>query len=219
MTTLKSSLIALASLAALAVIGSLLDWRTAVAQNPSQGSAPVHIVAPLPLPVAATQSGAWNVGVAGQPTVLVGNTNTNSVWTRDATETQDVVSANSPPGDIPSGFISHFDSVITVPAGKRLVIEYASASCDSVPTGQAITLTILITTDGRTFSSHKLPTSIPSPGGVEPTLSVGGPVRLYHQGSSNGSVVEAFINRTDSAGVARSCTASISGHMLNVPST
>jgi hypothetical protein len=47
--------------------------RQAMAQNPNQGSAPVTIVNPLPLPVtgsvsgsvSATQSGTWNLGING----------------------------------------------------------------------------------------------------------------------------------------------------------
>lgn len=77
MQTLRNKLIGLAAIGVLAVIGALMNSRQAVAQNPNPGSAPVNIVSPLPLPVtgsttvsgsvAATQSGAWSVGITGQP--------------------------------------------------------------------------------------------------------------------------------------------------------
>jgi hypothetical protein len=49
MHTLRNKLIAIAAVGVLAVIGFLMNPRQAVAQNPDPGSAPVHIVSPLPL--------------------------------------------------------------------------------------------------------------------------------------------------------------------------
>ena len=73
MQTLKNRFVAIAVLAVLAAIGSIMNSRDASAQ-PNGGPA-VTIAGPLPVPVsgamsvsgpvAASQSGAWNVGIAG----------------------------------------------------------------------------------------------------------------------------------------------------------
>jgi hypothetical protein len=69
MNNLARHLVPATALVALVGIGSIMSSRAATAQNPNPGSAPVNIVGPLPLPVAgsvaATQSGTWNVNLAG----------------------------------------------------------------------------------------------------------------------------------------------------------
>src|SRR5215467_10429922 len=62
----------------LAIIGTIMNSHQAAAQPPGPtGGLAVNIVNPVPVPVtgsttvsgtvAATQSGAWNVGITGQP--------------------------------------------------------------------------------------------------------------------------------------------------------
>src|SRR5215831_13589077 len=85
MTTFQKRALLTAVIAGFAVIGYLMNSQQAVAQGPPSGVA-VNIVNPVPLPVtgsttvsgavAATQSGAWNVGIAGNSTsnpVLIGD--------------------------------------------------------------------------------------------------------------------------------------------------
>jgi len=75
MKRFKKHLILAAVLAGLAIAGTMMNPHPASAGNPVPGSSPVNIVSPVPLPttvsgpVAATQSGTWNVGVNGTPTV------------------------------------------------------------------------------------------------------------------------------------------------------
>src|SRR5215831_18784092 len=74
MTTFQKRALLTAVIAGFAVIGYLMNSQQAVAQGPPNGLA-VNIVNPVPLPVtgsttvsgavAATQSGAWNVGISG----------------------------------------------------------------------------------------------------------------------------------------------------------
>jgi hypothetical protein len=82
MKRFKNHLIAVAVLSVLAIIGTIMNSHQAKAQGPPGGLA-VNIVNPLPVPVtgsttvsgtiAATQSGAWNVGITGTPNVNVTN--------------------------------------------------------------------------------------------------------------------------------------------------
>ena len=110
----------------------------AVADPPG---APVQIIAPLPLPttgthsvsgtVAATQSGPWNVG-------LNGNTKASPFFVRNADESNKTpwqVSLFTTSCNLPTSCIL---ATQQVPAGKRLVIEYANAflSQSSGPSSQ-----------------------------------------------------------------------------------
>src|ERR1051326_375447 len=123
-------LIAIAILGLLSIIGAIRTSHEAVAQNPNPGSAPVNIVGPFPLPVtglttvsgavAATQSGAWKVGVNGTVTV---------VPAADLKPYQERKQFNwviNPPCNF-GGQSCEF-SFSTVPAGKRLVVENISGS-------------------------------------------------------------------------------------------
>jgi hypothetical protein len=145
MRTFKKYTISVAVLASFAIAGTIINPRPAFAQNPKPGSAPVNIVSPLPLPitgsttvsgsVAATQSGTWNVGITGTPTVA--NVNVDE------------------PGRIPYQSVVSKDNQCSssvcaftfgpVPLGKRLVVQrvagslnFASAVTAASPAGACI---------------------------------------------------------------------------------
>src|SRR5262245_39799134 len=94
MDRFKNYLISAVVLSVLAVIGAIMNSHQAAAQGPTNGLA-VNIVNPLPLPVkgsasisgtvAVTQSGSWNVGILGSPTVTL-NPPTNPWPTRNIDE-------------------------------------------------------------------------------------------------------------------------------------
>lgn len=96
--------------------------------------------------VNAQQSGAWNVGLTGSPTVQVGNPLSNPVLIRDvdratAQPFEQQVDVTIPDGNGgENGFFS-------VPFGKLLVIEQVSAR-GNTPSGQKLSFSIL---------SHVLP--------------------------------------------------------------
>jgi hypothetical protein len=132
MSDFKKRMLVAAIIAGLAVIGYLMNSQQAVAEGPPTGLA-VNIVNPVPLPVtgsttvsgavAATQSGAWSVGITGTPNVHVANPATAPVL---------FVNVNDP-GRIPyqalasancSGGISCEADFATVPANHRLVIQH-----------------------------------------------------------------------------------------------
>lgn len=81
---------------------------------------PVIVVNPAPVPVSGT------VSIGGTPAVTVGNTEATPVPVRDVGR---VATERFQTAIIPTGFTgsSASSNLLTVPAGKRLVIEYASA--------------------------------------------------------------------------------------------
>src|SRR5262245_58718870 len=81
----KKQFLVAAMFAVLAVaVTSLMNSRQAVAQNPNPGSAPVNIVAPLPLPVTGSTTVSGTVAISGTPNVKVTNPATDPVIVRDA---------------------------------------------------------------------------------------------------------------------------------------
>ena len=107
-----------------------------------------------------------------------------------------------------------FLTIYTVPAGKRLVIEYASMEAN-IPEGQ-ITQLRVTTVAGGVPSGHRLPLSAPSvtfgSGGGHLT-SVGQQVRLY---ADPGTSVVVVSLRTSNVGTA-TFRFTISGHLVDVP--
>ncbi len=82
--------------------------------------------------VQAQQSGNWNVGITGTPTVSIGNTAAAPVLVRDVENP-----ARQPFGQtfnftIPDGMIQGQTS-LSLPAGKHLVIEYVSGLSEFNP--------------------------------------------------------------------------------------
>jgi hypothetical protein len=139
MQRLSDKLIALGVVGVLAVTGMFMNSR----QTKAEGSAPVTIVGPLPVPVtgsttvsgavAATQSGSWNVGIIGQPlSVSVANSPTVGLTAGTTVFTKNV----EEPGRVPfqatvdglqSGDGSFFSFFAPVPSNTRLVIKQVSA--------------------------------------------------------------------------------------------
>lgn len=151
MQTLRNKLIALTAVGVLAVIGSTMNSSHATTQasaSNGQPVAPVNIVSPIPLPVtgsatvtgtvAATQSGSWNFGITG-------NSATNPILVRDV--------------DNATGQPVAFDlfDTFTVPANKRLIIEYVSWR-GSVNQGFISAQGLSLTTSGFTVT-HIIPGS------------------------------------------------------------
>jgi hypothetical protein len=132
MNRYKNHLIAATVLSVLAVIGTIMNSRQASAQG---GGPKVTIESPIPLPVtgsttvsgtvAATQSGAWNVGINGTPNVHVTNPATAPVLALNVND----------PGRIPYqsnrvGFCGGAQCSATfpaVPSHQRLVVQHFSA--------------------------------------------------------------------------------------------
>lgn len=218
MTTLRNKLIALAAVGILGMVGSLMNSRQAAAQGPSNGLA-VRIVEPLPLPVtgsstisgtvAATQSGAWSVG-------LTGNTATNPLLVRNVDD----------PASHPIALlIGNADSVglyfaqWTVPATRRYVIEEFYAGC-SVDTTASMTDASVRVFGGGTVTAN----ASAAPRFIEPNGSISGHAvnlwsasavtRLY---ANPGDTISFRVDDTSGSSSVRECTLSLSGYAVDVP--
>ena len=196
MNSIGTYLLATTGLAALAVTGSIMSSRSAIADTSKD-----VVVTPLPLPVTVT----------GTPTVaLSGNSSAAGIWTRNVNDAQPVHShvsvsmTNLQPASA--------DTLLyTVPAGRRLVIEYASAEC-SLPAGEAISLLFFATLNGATVI-HDTQLSSPAPVGNSTRAALGQSIRLYADPGTN---VFTSVVRTDTTGLA-GCNVQTVGYLTPLP--
>lgn len=150
------------AVAVLAVSAGVItsDAQNARPANTPPG-APVAIVSPLPLPVtgsatvsgtvAATQSGAWNVGITGTPTVNVNSSTAAPLIVQLGQKGQPVqfgLCTNK-------NFTARCTTGYQVPSGKRLHIEYVSWRGDAL--GSTPAAVQLATTVGGHESIHTVP--------------------------------------------------------------
>src|SRR5438034_6610979 len=122
MNTLTRNITGVAIVAILAISGTLMSSRSAVADTSKD-----VVVTPLPLPVSIT--GTPGVNISSLPAVSIsGNSSTNGIWTRNVNDAVQPVQARLPV-NLLAGQHGSFDVLYSVPANRRLVIEYASAGC------------------------------------------------------------------------------------------
>ena len=120
-------------------------------------------------------------------------------------------------GDMPGNVVACEVALYTVPAGRRLVIEYASMEA-ALPVGQTARMGIQILTGsppGITFINHLLPTSAPTQAGFftgAHYTSVGQMVRAYAEA---GNIVRVFVQRSDGTGGSASATFAFAGYEVN----
>jgi len=103
-------------------------------------------------------------------------------------------------------------STYTVPAGKRLVIEYASLSAYLQAEGQSMFVRIL-TTAGGASAFHNLAVQKQEDYGVLKQFSAAHLVRIY---ADPGSTVQVSAGRVPANSIANG-TVTLSGHFENVP--
>jgi hypothetical protein len=217
MQTLRKNVVALSIVGVLAVIGVLISSHQTHAQGRGGGPTVTIDPAQLPLPVtgnstvsgtvSATQSGPWNVGISG-------NSVANPLQIRDVDRP-----GNQPAmgGDqcIASGSRCNFDSLYTVPAGKRLVVEYASAS-GLLPAGQHFSC-FFFPHEGTNFGQIAL--SLPSSpastssGTVVPEAVTAQAMRFY---ADQSTTLDAGCSRDSDSGAAV-FDLHFSGYLVNVP--
>ena len=215
MTQSKRYLVAAFCLVILMITGALMDTHRVVAQAP----APVTVVnTPLPvtgdmhisatshrpLPVELTHMPT--VGLAGGASVLVGNPLSNPVNIRDATEAMQPVSVGQAfPFSLPPGGVFQQMGFFTVPAGKRLVIEYVSGQCN-LPAGQ--TFWVQLVTPGSFINTSQ---SNPASSVNASSATLGHVVRKY---VDQGATLLVSVFRSDTTG-SGSCFVSVEGHLVN----
>lgn len=186
----------------------------------AQGSAPVTVInTPLPVSltgtgnitgtVAATQSGAWNVGVTSLPAVQLAsgatvaisgfsNTDATALFTSDidaAARGAFAVALCSDTGDGTCAGVYGEPNTTTLPVGQRFVIEQISHGCGGGAYLEA------------SLKGHKFQYVLPGAGGGFSQQQ-----RIYVDGGvANG--LEFHLNNPSSDS---SCRATLSGHLVTI---
>lgn len=209
-----SSLIATSCLVAMYILGSIpVDGAPA----PNQVTVANTSANPVPTVAQGTTTVGGTVNIGNSPTVgispsantvQIGNTTNTPVLVRDV----DSNAARQPFQAttnlvFTSGFNNQGAFIASVPAGKRLVIEYVSMVL-LLPTGQKPSQAEIVTDN----FPHFLIATQQGSFGVFDTFSVSQQVRLYADSSVAFNVV-----RSANDGVDGSLTATISGYLINVP--
>jgi hypothetical protein len=249
----KQSLIGLIGVLILVGIATSVLPRTGRGASGAGGGAPtsqtqnVNVVnTPA---VTAQQSGTWNVGINGTPTVAVSNFPATSSVSISGTPTVGLDFANNtvkfdsvnntvkidttnplPVRDVDnparqpfltSTFASLADGStfvaanpnISVPAGKRLVIEQISLSAN-LPSGQKPVFSMNVRDNfAQVIFDQALPTTLQGTFGPIDTFQASLPTRIYLDASEQFSFVFFRTDGNGSAGV----RFSFSGHFVDVP--
>jgi hypothetical protein len=188
-------------------IGALMNSSPVAAQAPGplDGLA-VRIVNPLPVPVAgsttvtgnvnASQSGTWNVGITGTPTVQDRDSQARNFY-------QNVVS-NSCTG---TPCVVAFPAV---PAGKRLIVQQVSAvvAFNSAGAGAPVQIELRGANVFQFLPITPAPANFP---GETQYLAHAGVLAAYDSGQNPD--VDVFVPNNSSY----TALASISGYMIDIP--
>jgi hypothetical protein len=170
----------------------------------------ISLVTPHPTPAQGSDSvGTKPISVVNTPIVRVGNPPGAPLPVRDVdnparqpVHTNVLCIANS--------MLGCDETIYTVPAGKRLVIEYASMLAE-IPVGQVASWTISTFVRGR-LERHRFPLTLPSVAFNNVTATESGQqVRIY---ADPGTHVEAGGIPNSGSGP---FTFTISGHLVDVP--
>jgi hypothetical protein len=204
---------AFSALAVLAILG--------IAQPSMAGPQPTSVtVVNTPLPVTGT------VQLPSGTSVRIDNTVTDPVRVRNVNDALQPVQVTANCATDPDfGTLGCGPGTFyTVPAGKRLVIEYASMDIGCILPGQAVTLAITTTTNGVDATHFAMAPAAAGPGvtaiacnlpSASSITAVGQVVRLY---ADAGTFVSVAANRNSNVGQ-MDATISISGYLMDVPLT
>jgi|SRR5215831_4320664 len=238
----KKRLLAGAAVLALAAAGILISAGQNAAQAQGGSGPTVTIGSPLPLPingtVGATQSGTWNVGITGIPSVNVGTPTVNlgAGNTVGINGTVQVGSSASSPvlvRDLDaaarhafqasttltlSGSTTIQEATITsVPTGKRLVIESIIVQALGQP-GQKFLPSIVISSPPSPptdASRLRLPVSQQGTFNGEDVFVANLPTRLYVNGGTDVTGAVLLSAPTGSPSVIVTCSIDISGYLVD----
>jgi len=218
------------ALIAAAVLSTLGVTNLAAGAGPDAGinvnvvntpANPVPVTGTVSVTGAVTGTVTGTVGLTAGTSVLVGNTVANPVRVRNVNDAIQPVQAQA---SCLVGSLGCLPTIYTVPAGKRLVIEYASMRVCILP-GQSATLSIA-TQVGDQAVFHYLNVTPPAaaPGTVaigcnagtpSSEVAVGQQVKIY---ADAGTGVVLTGSRNSTVGTA-SFQFSISGYLVDVPLT
>jgi hypothetical protein len=119
------------------------------------GTADVNVVS-LPA-VQAQQSGAWNVGINGTPTVNAHLMSGAFVGIDPANNTVQIASSAGTPFQKALLQLNTLPVAFSVPPDKRLVIEFVSGECGSPDASSVLLRASLSTTVGGELAAHFMP--------------------------------------------------------------
>jgi len=219
---------------ALGFVMSLVPQRNAT----GAGAAPVTIASPLPVPVtgsvnaavtgtvAAQQSGSWNVGITGTPTVNANVTFPSSIGVQNAKDLsslpipllqQDTDNPARQPFTLECT-ISTFDTsgkgfclLDPIPTGKRFVIEAVSGGVTTTPGIKPIQLNLQVNTAG-TFRDYFFSATFQGTSSFfGDSFVVYQPVRIYADGGST-----SVFNVTMSNTISTLFELVVSGYLISV---
>jgi hypothetical protein len=184
-------------------------------------ASPVPVTGSVSVTGSVTGTVTGTVGLAPGTSVMIDSTVGDPVRVRNVNDAIQPVHAST---SCLATTIGCLPTIYTVPAGKRLVIEYASMSVCILP-GQSATLGVTTTTGGKTVT-HFLNGTPPAVGpgtfaigcnGALPSSSVatGQQVKIY---ADAGSSVFLEADRSNTVGNA-GFSISISGYLVDVPLT
>lgn len=115
--------------------------------------------------------------------------------------------ANIAPGD------SGTNAFVTIPSGKRLVIQYASAYGDA-PSGQVLTFSVQTEIPGETnYTEHDVPAAQQNANGGTEIFVAGSPVELY----ADSPQVLLRVDRNGATTGTVYASISISGYLVDLP--
>jgi hypothetical protein len=226
-----------ASLVFMAAMWGLLQTGPTNPQATTEGAPVMVINTPLPISptgtqavsgtVSAAQSGSWNVGINGTPSVSISGTpsvNVNNMPTVGIDSLNNTVKLLQDPENparqpFQSAVVCTFlgepfcldTSSITVPSGKRLVIEFVSVLM-TTSTGLKPLDLVLKTTVGNNAVFHRFGPTLQFDDGTTATSVGSFPTRLYADDSST-VFIGCVASNLSSSG---SCEASVSGYLVNL---
>jgi hypothetical protein len=198
----RKRLVAATAFVIMAGAALIVGTNTVGAQNPYPGSAPVNLVAPLPLPVTGT------VAVTGAPTsVTVNNTVSEPVPVTSVDQVERVQFRA-----VPTGWTGDFPQVnlVTVPAGKLLVIEHMSMSVnenDNVPV-----VSCGLSTSASPAAVQWVPCQPTASNALNHHYIANSQTRMY---ATAGTTVRAFVDLLSNG--SGFVSASIAGYYVPVP--
>jgi hypothetical protein len=227
MSKLKNALIGWGGVVLLGSIGVIMNSSSTTAALHAAPTGPVVTVGgPFPLATTAAQNGAWNVGISGTPNVNVANTpgvNINNTPSVNVAGTPNVSIAGTPtvrnadePGreafqtTVQVGFGTGLQGV-SIPAGKRLIIDYVSIHGNADGNGGVTVPTILIES---TLNNQGQVNFYISPVQIDPTVDqwrASQQVKIYADSLSIG------VGYAGAVPFVLSFAVDISGHLIDMP--
>jgi hypothetical protein len=164
--------------------------------------------------VLAQQSGTWNVSLAGTPSVQITNPANSPLPVRDVENPAKQSFQRELDPLIPAGSFTASDS-LTVPMGKRFVIEFASASIDT-PQNTKMWVRIQTTTSGSTISHSLVPELLGNFGAAGSDFYLTAqPLKVYADAGTQVTVVASVLGGV--ANTNSGASVSLSGYLVDVP--